>query len=123
MTATTDSPRVPTDSLGNPITVPDSDDILVVEASDGSRWELVCGLEVHAELATATKMFSAAPNNFGDDPNTNVDPVTLGDAKVHPVARDRDIILQLQTGQGGMGEIYPRVDDRHLDPLAGSPPQ
>ena len=70
--------RVPTDSLGNPITVPDSDDVLVVEAADGSRWELVCGLEVHAELATVTKMFSGAPNHFGDEPNNNVDPDTLG---------------------------------------------
>ena len=41
-------------------------------------YELVCGLEVHVELATATKLFSASPNRFGDDPNTNIDPVTLG---------------------------------------------
>src|SRR5699024_8725186 len=68
----------PTDSLGDPITVADADDILIVEAADGSRWELVCGLEVHAELSTATKMFSAAPNRFGDAPNTNIDAGTLG---------------------------------------------
>ena len=33
-------------------------------------YELVVGLEVHVELATATKLFSASPNRFGDEPNT-----------------------------------------------------
>lgn len=41
-------------------------------------WELVVGLEVHVELATKTKLFSGSPNRFGDEPNTNIDPVTLG---------------------------------------------
>ena len=41
-------------------------------------WEVVIGLEVHAELATATKLFSSARNEFGGEPNTNVDPVSLG---------------------------------------------
>ena len=41
-------------------------------------YELVVGLEVHVELATNTKMFSGSPNHFGDEPNTNIDPVTLG---------------------------------------------
>jgi aspartyl-tRNA(Asn)/glutamyl-tRNA(Gln) amidotransferase subunit B len=90
--------RVPTDSLGNPITVPDSDDVLVVEAADGSRWELVCGLEVHAELATATKMFSGAPNSFGDDPNTNVDPVTLGLPGTLPVVNEQAVELAIRFG-------------------------
>jgi aspartyl-tRNA(Asn)/glutamyl-tRNA(Gln) amidotransferase subunit B len=90
--------RVPTDSLGNPITVPDSDDVLVVEAADGSRWELVCGLEVHAELATATKMFSGAPNSFGDDPNTNVDPVTLGLPGTLPVVNQQAVELAIRFG-------------------------
>ncbi|MBK6855233.1 MAG: Asp-tRNA(Asn)/Glu-tRNA(Gln) amidotransferase subunit GatB [Microthrixaceae bacterium] len=90
--------RVPTDSLGNPITVPDSDDVLVVEAADGSRWELVCGLEVHAELATVTKMFSGAPNSFGDEPNTNVDPVTLGLPGTLPVVNQQAVELAIRFG-------------------------
>ncbi|MDC4233887.1 Asp-tRNA(Asn)/Glu-tRNA(Gln) amidotransferase subunit GatB [Actinomyces sp. B33] len=38
----------------------------------------VLGIEVHVELGTATKMFDAAPNAFGGDPNTYVTPVSLG---------------------------------------------
>jgi aspartyl-tRNA(Asn)/glutamyl-tRNA(Gln) amidotransferase subunit B len=41
-------------------------------------WELVCGLEVHCELATKTKLFCGCRNHFGDEPNTNVCPVCLG---------------------------------------------
>ena len=40
-----------------------------------SEWETVVGLEVHVELATETKLFSHAPNRFGDAPNTNITPV------------------------------------------------
>ena len=36
------------------------------------------GLEVHVELATATKLFCGCPNEFGDEPNTNMCPVCLG---------------------------------------------
>ena len=41
-------------------------------------YEMVVGLEVHVELDTKTKLFSASPHRFGDEPNTNIDPVTLG---------------------------------------------
>jgi len=113
-TATPDTARVPTDSLGNPITVPDSDEITVVEAPDGSRWELVCGLEVHAELATATKMFSGAPNHFGDDPNTNVDPVTLGLPGTLPVVNRHAVELAIRFGcaVGGPGSVRRSVFSR-----------
>ena len=116
MTQTTPSgaPAVPTDSLGNPITVVDSDDILVVTAADGSRWELVCGLEVHAELATATKMFSGAPNHFGDEPNTNVDPVTLGLPGTLPVVNHQAVELAIRFGcaVGGPGSVRRSVFSR-----------
>lgn len=38
----------------------------------------VLGFEVHVELNTTSKMFSSAPNGFGNDPNTNVTEVDLG---------------------------------------------
>ena len=45
----------------------DYDDLL-------TRYEPALGLEVHVELNTRTKMFDAAPNLFGDEPNTNTTP-------------------------------------------------
>jgi aspartyl-tRNA(Asn)/glutamyl-tRNA(Gln) amidotransferase subunit B len=86
------------DSMGDLITVPDSADTLVVTAADGSDWELVCGLEVHAELSTATKMFSGAPNRFGDAPNTNVDPVTLGLPGTLPVVNEGAVERAIRFG-------------------------
>ena len=52
-------------------------------------YELVIGLEVHVELATRTKLFSGSPNRWGDQPNTNNHPVTLGHTGGLPV-RNRD---------------------------------
>ncbi len=43
-----------------------------------SDFQLVCGLEVHAELATQSKIFCSCRNQFGLDPNTSVCPVCLG---------------------------------------------
>ena len=42
------------------------------------KYDPVLGFEVHVELNTKTKMFDSAPNEFGDTPNTNVTPVSLG---------------------------------------------
>ncbi len=43
-----------------------------------SKYEPVIGLEVHVQLATATKIFCSCPTSFGAPPNTNVCPVCLG---------------------------------------------
>ena len=40
------------------------------------------GLEVHCELATASKLFCGCRNEFGDEPNTNICPVCLGPARL-----------------------------------------
>ncbi|HEX2616666.1 MAG TPA: Asp-tRNA(Asn)/Glu-tRNA(Gln) amidotransferase subunit GatB [Flavobacteriales bacterium] len=42
------------------------------------KWELVVGLEVHAQLLTESKAYSGDANAYGDHPNTLVSPVTLG---------------------------------------------
>jgi len=61
-------------------------------------WELVIGLEVHAELATATKMFSPARNEFGGEPNTNVHPVDLGLPGTLPVVNAKAVELSIRVG-------------------------
>ena len=61
-------------------------------------WEVVVGLEVHAELATATKMFSGAPNRFGGTPNTHIDPVSLGLPGSLPVLNGRAVELAIRVG-------------------------
>ena len=61
-------------------------------------YELVCGLEVHVELATATKLFSASANRFGDDPNTHIDPVTLGLPGALPVLNRQAVELAMRIG-------------------------
>ena len=52
------------------------------------KYDPVLGFEVHVELNTRTKMFDAAPNVFGDEPNTNVTPVSLGLPGVLPFYPD-----------------------------------
>ncbi|MDN5873818.1 MAG: Asp-tRNA(Asn)/Glu-tRNA(Gln) amidotransferase subunit GatB [Sinobacteraceae bacterium] len=48
-------------------------------------WEAVIGLEVHCQLNTASKIFSAASTSFGDEPNTHACAVDLGLPGVLPV--------------------------------------
>lgn len=65
---------------------------------DTDEWEMVIGLEVHTELATRTKLFSAAPNAFGGEPNTNIDPVTLGLPGALPVLNEQAVELAIRVG-------------------------
>ncbi|WP_370325776.1 Asp-tRNA(Asn)/Glu-tRNA(Gln) amidotransferase subunit GatB [Euzebya sp.] len=63
-----------------------------------SDWEAVIGLEVHVELATKTKMFSACPNAFGGDPNTRVTAVDLGLPGTLPVVNGRAVEYAIRLG-------------------------
>ena len=42
------------------------------------KYQSFVGLEIHIQLISETKVFCSCPNNFGDEPNTNVCPVCLG---------------------------------------------
>lgn len=70
----------------------------LIEGSGGERFEMVVGLEVHVELATATKLFSGSPNRFGDEPNTNIDPVTLGLPGALPVLNRQAVEFAMRIG-------------------------
>ena len=65
---------------------------------DLERWEVVIGLEVHTELLTATKLFSDATNEFGGEPNTHIDALTLGLPGSLPVLNERAVELAIRVG-------------------------
>lgn len=50
-----------------------------------TQWEVVIGLETHAQLSTVSKIFSGAPTQFGAEPNTQACPVDLAMPGVLPV--------------------------------------
>ncbi len=52
-------------------------------------WEVVIGLETHVQLGTKSKIFTSASTNFGDDPNTHIDPVVCGLPGTLPVLNKR----------------------------------
>jgi len=56
-------------------------------------YEIVVGLEVHAELSTKTKIFCSCANRFGADPNTLVCPVCLGLPGTLPVL-NREVVVR-----------------------------
>ena len=63
-------------------------------------WELVIGLEVHAQVATAAKLFSGASTQFGAEPNENVAFVDAGMPGMLPVINEGCIAQAVRTGLG-----------------------
>ena len=69
-----------------------------MSSSAAARYEVVIGLEVHAQLATATKIFCGCPTSFGAPPNTNVCPVCLGLPGALPVLNRDAVELAVKAG-------------------------
>ena len=68
-------------------------------------WEAVIGLEIHVELNTKSKLFSAAPNHFGDDPNTNITEVCTGQPGALPVLNKEAVRKAVQFGCAIQAEV------------------
>lgn len=71
-------------------------------------WETVIGLEVHAQLATNTKIFSGALVEFGAEPNTNVTPLCLGLPGTLPVLNKQVVELSMRMSLSVGCTIQPR---------------
>jgi aspartyl-tRNA(Asn)/glutamyl-tRNA(Gln) amidotransferase subunit B len=73
------------------------------------KWELVVGLEVHAQLLTESKAYSSDPNAYGDRPNTLVGPVTLALPGTLPVPNTKVIDHAIKLGLACGCTIAPRM--------------
>jgi len=62
------------------------------------KYEAVIGLEIHAQLQTNTKAYSADRNEYGSTPNTNVSVVTLGHPGTLPMYNKRAINFAVKMG-------------------------
>ncbi len=69
-----------------------------MEASLRARYEVVIGLEVHAQLLTQTKAYSSDLNSYGSAPNTNISAITLGHPGTLPVMNRKTIDFAIRLG-------------------------
>ena len=80
-----------------------------VESVLPEGWEMVIGLEVHVELATATKLFCGCANHFGDEPNTNICPTCLGLPGSLPVPNEQAVAYAMTLGRALNCTVSPSI--------------
>ncbi|MCF6268628.1 MAG: Asp-tRNA(Asn)/Glu-tRNA(Gln) amidotransferase subunit GatB [Melioribacteraceae bacterium] len=73
-----------------------------------SKYEVVIGLEVHAQLSTESKIFCGCSTKFGSNPNSNVCPVCLGHPGVLPVLNKKVVEYAVLMGLATNHEIKER---------------
>ena len=69
-------------------------------------WEVIVGLEVHAQVATHAKLFSGASTEFGAEPNSHVSLVDAAMPGMLPVINEACVAQAVRTGLGLKAEIH-----------------
>ncbi|QAX81870.1 Asp-tRNA(Asn)/Glu-tRNA(Gln) amidotransferase subunit GatB [Candidatus Pseudomonas adelgestsugas] len=62
------------------------------------QWEVIIGLEIHAQLATQSKIFSGSATTFGSEPNTQASLVDLGMPGVLPILNQEAVRMAVMFG-------------------------
>ena len=75
-----------------------------IEGNTGA-WEVVVGLEVHAQIVTKSKLFSGAATAFGAEPNAQVSFVDAGFPGMLPVLNRQAVTQAVRTGLGLAAKI------------------
>src|SRR5258707_367239 len=88
------------------------------------EWEIVLGLEVHAQVVSESKLFSGAPNKFGAEPNTQVSLVDAAMPGMLPVINQRCVEQAVRTGLGlnakiNLHSVFDRKNYFYADLPAG----
>ncbi len=73
-----------------------------------AAWEVVIGLEIHAQLATNSKIFSGASTAYGAEPNTQACLVDLGYPGVLPVLNEEVVRMACKFGLAVNAKVAPR---------------
>ena len=81
-----------------------SDEKNLIEGRTG-KWEVILGLEVHAQVISEAKLFSGAATAFGAEPNTQVSLVDAAFPGMLPVINKRCVEQAVRTGLGLKAEI------------------
>jgi len=69
------------------------------------NWDVVIGLEIHAQLASQTKIFAGDSATYSEQPNQNISTVTLGMPGALPVINEKAIELSVKMGLALGSEI------------------
>jgi aspartyl-tRNA(Asn)/glutamyl-tRNA(Gln) amidotransferase subunit B len=77
---------------------------MIIEGKTGS-WEMVIGLEVHAQIVSKAKLFSGAATDFGAEPNTQVSFVDAAFPGMLPVINRTCVEQAIRTGLGINGTV------------------
>jgi aspartyl-tRNA(Asn)/glutamyl-tRNA(Gln) amidotransferase subunit B len=66
--------------------------------ANSDKYEAVIGLEIHAQLATNSKLFCGDATSFGSEPNTHVSPITLGHPGTLPKTNRKAVEYAIRMG-------------------------
>ena len=75
-------------------------------------WEVVIGMEVHAQVTSKSKLFSGASTEFGGEPNSHVSLVDAAMPGMLPVINEECVKQAIRTGLGPEGEDQLQVGVR-----------